>query len=196
MACGDSWSQRDDRGFEVTMGQSERVQRLSRLRQWAVAAACAPLCRCSPAARSRQQGARTVHPKATAPAIAGAGPGTALRRRRRDAIRRARWQSATRAAAHHSVPRAPIAAASTTIALAVSKLRGPTSTAAVDLMLTSGMDLKSDPQLSDEFDHLLNADQLAGDVGAEAGQRVSRRQSKPLRSMPPNEVTFPPRTPR
>ena len=29
--------------------------------------------------------------------------------------------------------------------------------AAVDLMLTSGMDLKTDPQLSDEFEHLLNA---------------------------------------
>src|SRR5882757_4269514 len=29
--------------------------------------------------------------------------------------------------------------------------------AAVDLMLTSGMDLKKDPQLADEFDHLLNA---------------------------------------
>ena len=28
---------------------------------------------------------------------------------------------------------------------------------AVDLMLTSGMNLKSDPQLADEFDHLLNA---------------------------------------
>jgi len=28
---------------------------------------------------------------------------------------------------------------------------------AVDLMLTSGMDLKTDPQLADEFDHLLNA---------------------------------------
>jgi len=28
---------------------------------------------------------------------------------------------------------------------------------AVDLMLTSGMDLKADPQLADEFDHLLNA---------------------------------------
>src|ERR1700734_2971789 len=28
---------------------------------------------------------------------------------------------------------------------------------AVDLLLTSGMDLKSDPQLSDEFEHLLSA---------------------------------------
>ncbi|HEX7158463.1 MAG TPA: lytic transglycosylase, partial [Edaphobacter sp.] len=28
---------------------------------------------------------------------------------------------------------------------------------AVDTMLTSGMDLKSDPQLSDEFEHLLDA---------------------------------------
>ena len=28
---------------------------------------------------------------------------------------------------------------------------------AVDLMLTSGMDVKNDPQLSDEFEHLLNA---------------------------------------
>ncbi len=43
---------------------------------------------------------------------------------------------------------------------------------AVDLMLTSGMDLKTDPQLSDEFDHLLNCRELARDGRTETGQRI------------------------
>ncbi len=46
--------------------------------------------------------------------------------------------------------------------------------AAVDMMLTSGMDLKTDAPLSDEFDHLQTTDQHAGDVGAEAGYGLLR----------------------
>jgi hypothetical protein len=42
-------------------------------------------------------------------------------------------------------------------ALAIWMRRGSDFDSAVDLMLTSGMDLKNDPQLADEFDHLVDA---------------------------------------
>src|ERR1700722_10430741 len=61
---------------------------------------------------------------------------------------------------------------------------------AVDLMLTSGMDLKSDPQLADEFDHLLNAVNSLEMAALKQGNGFSQ----PLEAAPldaANEVTFP-----
>jgi len=55
---------------------------------------------------------------------------------------------------------------------------------AVDLMLTSGMDLKADPQLADEFDHLLNAVNSLEMAALKQGNGFSP-SSKPLRSTPP-----------
>jgi membrane-bound lytic murein transglycosylase D len=63
--------------------------------------------------------------------------------------------------------------------------------AAVDLMLTSGMDLKADPQLSDEFEHLLNAVNSLEMSALKQGNGFS----PPLEAAPldaANEVTFPP----
>jgi membrane-bound lytic murein transglycosylase D len=61
---------------------------------------------------------------------------------------------------------------------------------AVDLMLTSGMDLKADPQLADEFDHLLNAVNSLEMAALKQGNGFS----PPLEAAPldtANEVTFP-----
>jgi membrane-bound lytic murein transglycosylase D len=63
--------------------------------------------------------------------------------------------------------------------------------AAVDLMLTSGMDLKADPQLSDEFEHLLNAINSLEMSALKQGNGFSA----PLEAAPldaADEVTFPP----
>jgi membrane-bound lytic murein transglycosylase D len=63
--------------------------------------------------------------------------------------------------------------------------------AAVDLMLTSGMDLKADPQLSDEFERLLNAINLLEMSALKQGNGFSA----PLEAAPldaADEVTFPP----
>jgi membrane-bound lytic murein transglycosylase D len=63
--------------------------------------------------------------------------------------------------------------------------------AAVDMMLTSGMDLKADPQLSDEFEHLLNAVNSLEMSALKQGNGFS----PPLEAAPldaANEVTFPP----
>jgi membrane-bound lytic murein transglycosylase D len=61
---------------------------------------------------------------------------------------------------------------------------------AVDLMLTSGMDLKTDPQLADEFDHLLNAVNSLEMAALKQGNGFSSTlEAAPLDAA--NEVTFP-----
>jgi membrane-bound lytic murein transglycosylase D len=61
---------------------------------------------------------------------------------------------------------------------------------AVDLMLTSGMDLKTDAQLSDEFDHLLSAINSLEMVALKQGTGFSEAvEAAPLDAA--DEVTFP-----
>lgn len=61
---------------------------------------------------------------------------------------------------------------------------------AVDLMLTSGMDLKTDPQLSDEFEHLLDAVNSLEIAALKQGNGLSPViEAAPLDTA--NEVTFP-----
>jgi membrane-bound lytic murein transglycosylase D len=61
---------------------------------------------------------------------------------------------------------------------------------AVDLMLTSGMDLKGDPQLADEFDHLLSAVNSLEMAALKQGNGFSPAlEAAPLDAA--NEVTFP-----
>ena len=61
---------------------------------------------------------------------------------------------------------------------------------AVDLMLTSGMDLKTEPQLADEFDHLLNAVNSLEMTALKQGNGFSPvLEAAPLDAA--NEVTFP-----
>jgi len=62
--------------------------------------------------------------------------------------------------------------------------------AAVDSMLTSGMDLKGDPQLADEFDHLLSAVNSLEMAALKQGNGFSPAiEEAPLGAA--NEVTFP-----
>jgi membrane-bound lytic murein transglycosylase D len=61
---------------------------------------------------------------------------------------------------------------------------------AVDLMLTSGLDLKTDPQLADEFDHLLNAVNSLEMAALKQGNGFSPvLEAAPLDAA--NDVTFP-----
>jgi membrane-bound lytic murein transglycosylase D len=63
--------------------------------------------------------------------------------------------------------------------------------AAVDAMLMSGMDLKGDPQLSDEFDHLLSAVNSLEMAALKQGNGFSPTiEAAPLDAA--NQVTFPP----
>ena len=62
---------------------------------------------------------------------------------------------------------------------------------AVDTMLTSGLDLKNDPQLSDEFEHLLNAvNSLEMDALKQGNGLSPTLEAAPLEAAE-NEVTFP-----
>jgi membrane-bound lytic murein transglycosylase D len=62
---------------------------------------------------------------------------------------------------------------------------------AVDVMLTSGMDLKSDPQLADEFEHLLDSINSLEIAALKQGNGLSPAlEAAPLDTA--NEVTFPP----
>jgi membrane-bound lytic murein transglycosylase D len=64
--------------------------------------------------------------------------------------------------------------------------------AAVDVMLTSGMDLKNDPQLADEFDHLLNAVNSLEMAALKQGNGFSPKLEDAPLDEAANEVTFPP----
>ena len=62
--------------------------------------------------------------------------------------------------------------------------------AAVDIMLSSGIDLKGDPQLSDEFDHLLSAINSLEMVALKQGNGFSPRvEAAPLDAA--TDITFP-----
>jgi membrane-bound lytic murein transglycosylase D len=62
---------------------------------------------------------------------------------------------------------------------------------AVDQMLTSGLDLKSDPQLNDEFEHLLDSVNSLEIAALKQGNGLSPAiEAAPLDAA--NEVTFPP----
>ncbi len=140
------------------MGQLSEVSRPGRY--WRVAA-CASICALLTGCPQQQTaGAPGKTPaQATAPAVRPAGTTTAA-------------QSASGATAVETPAQPPasprvqqlIDQAERSYASGVSNYRAGHLAAArhdfdfaVDLMLTSGMDLKKDPQLSDEFDHLLNA---------------------------------------
>ena len=62
---------------------------------------------------------------------------------------------------------------------------------AVDAMLSSGVDLKADGPVSDEFNHLLDAINTLGDGGVEAGQWIfsSKLEEAPLEAA--TDITFP-----
>src|SRR5579875_1085396 len=64
--------------------------------------------------------------------------------------------------------------------------------AAVDLMLSSGMDLKNDPQLSDEFERLLTAINSLEIVALKQGNGFSPKPEEAPLDIAENEVTFAP----
>ena len=64
--------------------------------------------------------------------------------------------------------------------------------AAVDLMLSSGMDLKNDPQLSDEFERLLTAINSLEIVALKQGNGFSAKEEETPLDVASSEVTFAP----
>jgi membrane-bound lytic murein transglycosylase D len=153
-----------------------------------VAMACAPLMLL--AGCPQQQAAPAVPAKAAAPAIAAPS-----QTEQADAIAQAQ---ASEAAAKARKEQQLIDQAEGDYRSGVNNYRGgrlqaarSDFDAAVDLMLTSGMDLKGDQQLSDEFDHLLNAINSLEMSALKQGNGFS----EPIEAAPldaADEVTFPP----
>ena len=167
------------------------MQRLSASRRWAVAFLSAPLVLLAGCPQQQKTGTNSVPANATAPAAAAAAvppptvpPADAAPPTPQDAAHdRAVQDLITRAEAAYNS--------------GVQNYRGNRLEAArgdfdraVDMMLTSGMDLKSDAQLSDEFDRLLNSINSLEMSALKQGTGFSAPiEAAPLDTA--DEVTFP-----
>ncbi|WP_263366312.1 lytic transglycosylase domain-containing protein [Edaphobacter bradus] len=164
------------------------------VRQWALAAMCAPLVLLAGCPQKPAAAPGKVPAQATAPSTSqAAGVATASK-------------STTQQPAAHPVESAEqtykeqqlISRVEQTYRRGVDNYRAGHLDAArqdfdsaVDVMLTSGMDLKGDPQLSDEFEHLLDAINALELAALKQGNGLSPvLEAAPLDTA--NEVTFPP----
>ncbi|MGA1981986.1 MAG: transglycosylase SLT domain-containing protein [Acidobacteriaceae bacterium] len=162
------------------------MQRLSGFRRWLVAIACAPLVLLSGC--PQQTVSVAVPAQAAAPPVAPPAPGPSA-----SDIARAAEQAARVRKVQQLINQAEGDYRSGVDNYRGGRLEAARSDfdAAVDLMLTSGMDLKADPQLSDEFEHLLNAINSLEMSALKQGNGFSA----PLEAAPldaADEVTFPP----
>ncbi len=163
------------------------------VRRWAMVVACAPLvmlagCPQDPAAAPGKAPAQ-----ATAPAIAPAPSGTQVQAGQAAVSATQAADAAAKAAkVQQIINRAEVAYRSGVDNYRAGHLDAARLDfdSAVDSMLTSGMDLKTDPQLADEFDHLLNAVNSLEMAALKQGNGFSPvLEAAPLDAA--NEVTFP-----
>ena len=163
---------------------------VSRLRRWAVATTCAPLVLLAGCPQQQPRASGGIAAKASAPTItAPAGPSNQA-----PAISQAQ---ADELAAKARKVQQLITQVEGAYRSGVDNYRGGRLESArsdfdmaVDMMLTSGMDLKSDPQLSDELDHLLNSINTLEMSALKQGMGFS----PPIEAAPldaADEVTFP-----
>jgi membrane-bound lytic murein transglycosylase D len=163
-------------------------------RRWALAVSCAPLVMLAGCPQDQAAAPGKAPAQATAPAIA-AKPGNENAKQSGQTVIPAAQtpDAAARAAKVQQV----INKAEAAYRSGVDNYRAGHLDAArldfdsaVDLMLTSGMDLKTDPQLADEFDHLLNAVNSLEMTALKQGNGFSPTlEAAPLDAA--NEVTFP-----
>ena len=165
----------------------------SLVRRWALVAGCAPLVMLAGCPQQQAAAPGKTPQQATAPAIktsANSGAGAAVQPAQSTA------QSADSAAKAAKIQEL-INQSEKAYRSGVDNYRAGHLDAArvdfdtaVDLMLTSGMDLKTDPQLADEFDHLLNAVNSLEMAALKQGNGFSPvLEAAPLDAA--NEVTFP-----
>ena len=166
---------------------TSELQTLSRFRRWA-AAACVPLVLLA-GCPQQQPAPGTVAAEATAPTSRRRHQ-LRLRLATQDRSRDSR-ESTQGAATDRSGRRKPISSGVDNYHSGTLEAARSDFDAAVDLMLTSGMDLKTDPQLSDEFEQLAERHQHAGNGRAEARQRASPRRIEAAPLDAADEVTFP-----
>ena len=142
----------------------ERTTVLNKARRWWMVVACAPLVLLAGCPQKQAGAPGRMPANATAPTIGNAGSAKAAQAAQSAAAPAQPAENAATAAARAVKVQQLIGKAEATYHAGVDSYNAGhleaarmSFDAAVDLMLTSGMDLKSDPQLSDEFEHLLNA---------------------------------------
>jgi membrane-bound lytic murein transglycosylase D len=164
-----------------------------KVRRWATVVACAPLVMLAGCPQDQVAAAGKAPAQVTAPAIAPASSGAQVQAGQTAAASATQAADAARSAKVQQI----INRAEAAYRSGVDNYRAGHLDAArldfdsaVDSMLTSGMDLKTDPQLADEFDHLLNAVNSLEMAALKQGNGFSPvLEAAPLDAA--NEVTFP-----
>ena len=170
-----------------------RIKLCGMMRRWALAVACAPLILLAGCPQEKAAAPGKAAPQKTAPAVsAAAAPAPVSAPPVTTTV-----QSVDNAARAYKIQQL-INQAESSYRSGVSNYRAGRLDAArldfdsaVDLMLTSGMDVKSDAQLADEFTHLLDAVNSLEMTALKQGNGFSPAlEAAPLDAA--NEVTFPP----
>src|SRR4030088_733086 len=167
---------------------------LLEVRRWALVVSCAPLVMLAGCPQEQATAPGKTPAQATAPAIATVPNSGSAGKSARTAVPA---PQAVDTAARTAKVQQLINKAEAAFRSGVDNYRAGHLDAAhldfdsaVDLMLTSGMDLKTDPQLADEFDHLLNAVNSLEMTALKQGNGFSPvLEDAPLHAA--NEVTFP-----
>src|SRR5665213_803311 len=168
------------------------IQLFKDVRRWALVAACAPLVMLAGCPQDQGAAKANVPAQATAPAIASGSTGNAVQAGT-PAVTKAQPVDPARAYKDQQlISHAEQLYRSGVDNYSAGHLDAARAAfnAAVDAMLMSGMDLKGDPQLADEFDHLLNAVNSLEMAALKQGNGFSPAiEAAPLDAA--NEVTFP-----
>lgn len=138
----------------------ERITFLNSIRRWGMVAACTPLVLLAGCPQNQAGAPGKAPTAATAPSISSGAVANQGQAAKPVTTSAQTAESAAKAAKVQQL----INNAEQTYRAGVDNYRAGhldaarmNFDAAVDLMLTSGMDLKGDPQMSDEFEHLLDA---------------------------------------
>ena len=182
------------RSIRLTMSRKmERTILLKRSRRWGMVVACTPLILLAGCPQNQAAAPGKVPASATAPAIGNAASASAKQAVQPVAPPAQTAESAAKARkAQQLINGAEQAYRSGVDNYRAGHLDAARANfdAAVDLMLTSGMDLKGDPQLSDEFEHLVDAVNSLEMSALKQGNGFSPAlEEAPLDAA--NEVTFP-----
>lgn len=164
-------------------------------RRWALVAACVPLVMLAGCPQNQKAAKAKVPAQATAPVLASGSEGNAVQAGQPGKPAVAKTPPAGPAEAYKEqqlINHAEQLYRSGVDNYSAGHLEAARASfdAAVDAMLMSGMDLKGDPQLADEFDHLLNAVNSLEMAALKQGNGFSPTiEAAPLDAA--NEVTFP-----
>ena len=170
----------------------ERTSLLNRLRRWGLVVACAPLVMLAGCPQNQGTATAKVPAQATAPTLTN---GPAANPAKPGKIASAKAEPVDQAKAYKDqqlISHAEQLYRSGVDNYSAGHLDAARAdfNAAVDSMLMSGMDLKGDPQLSDEFDHLLSAVNSLEMAALKQGNGFSPTiEEAPLDAA--NQVTFP-----